>query len=59
MAIVVDENDVMAVSKNFLAVVGLAIFAIGLLALHPLAPHSGERTVEAVVEHDSTTHPHN
>ncbi|MEL7085120.1 MAG: hypothetical protein AAF268_03175 [Cyanobacteria bacterium P01_A01_bin.3] len=38
----------MAVSKNFLAVVSLTMFVAGLLALHPLAPHSSEQTVETV-----------
>lgn len=44
----VDGEWVMAVSKNFLAVVSLTMFVAGLLALHPLAPHSSEQTVETV-----------
>ena len=48
----------MAVSKNFLAVVGLTIVVTSLLALHPLAPQSGNRTIETAIEHASTAHRH-
>ncbi|MEM9567000.1 MAG: hypothetical protein AAF974_01730 [Cyanobacteria bacterium P01_E01_bin.34] len=55
-ATIVNGERIMGVSKNFLAVVSLTIFITGLLALHPLAPRSGERTVETVAGQFNESH---